>query len=428
MLSIDGGGIRGLIPAVILASLEEKLKEVEKEADPEGDWEDARIADYFDLIAGTSTGGLIATMLATPRPGDENRRPLFAAKDIRNFYYKHGASIFTPVSKTDSLFSWLNDQYRAFVRGGPKYDATPLEGKINRLTGTLTLADTVTKILVPAFDVRRLNTVTFSSYDAPEMLKPHKKHYLSDVCLGTTAAPTYFRPHHFWSHYTDGDRRHPFHLIDGGVGANNPTMLAISRIAREILCGKNPDFEPLEEDQAVDYSKFIVISIGTGSTKERGRYNADDCARWTDIKWVRKDGHRPIIDMFAHASDFWVDTHVSTLLDGQRCKNYLRIQALKEDGLVKGPMFLLDNVCKHNMDNLIKVGENLLRKKVTKVDMITMRYEKQDTEMTNEEALKNFAKMLYDERKLRLGKDKQKRPHVDQNEQAQATDKTMAEK
>lgn len=171
----------------------------------------------------------------------------------------------------------MNDQYRAFVRGGPKYDATPLEGKINRLTGTLTLADTVTKILVPAFDVRRLNTVTFSSYDAPEMLKPHKKHYLSDVCLGTTAAPTYFRPHHFWSHYTDGDRRHPFHLIDGGVGANNPTMLAISRIAREILCGKNPDFEPLEEDQAVDYSKFIVISIGTGSTKEKGRYNADDC-------------------------------------------------------------------------------------------------------------------------------------------------------
>lgn len=111
-----------------------------------------------------------------------------------------------------------------------------------------------------------------------------------------------------------------------------------------------------------------------------------------------------------------------------------------QDGLVKGPMLLLDNVCKHNMDNLIKVGENLLRKKVTKVDMITMRYEKQDTEMTNEEELKNFAKMLYDERKLRLGKDKQKRPHVDQKEQAlpdgamttdtkaQATADEMAEK
>jgi len=83
VLSIDGGGVRGIIPAVILAFLEEKLQEL--------DGPDARIADYFDVVAGTSTGGLLTAMLTAP---GKNGRPLFNAKDLAQFYIDHSPKIF----------------------------------------------------------------------------------------------------------------------------------------------------------------------------------------------------------------------------------------------------------------------------------------------------------------------------------------------
>ncbi|EAZ18422.1 hypothetical protein OsJ_33951 [Oryza sativa Japonica Group] len=83
VLSIDGGSIRGLVPATILACLEAKLQEL--------DGPEARIADYFDVIAGTSTGALITSMLAAP---DDNRQPLFAADDLTKFYLENGPKIF----------------------------------------------------------------------------------------------------------------------------------------------------------------------------------------------------------------------------------------------------------------------------------------------------------------------------------------------
>ncbi|PON31791.1 Patatin-related protein [Parasponia andersonii] len=83
VLSIDGGGIRGIIPGTILSCLESELQKL--------DGEEARIADYFDVIAGTSTGGLVTAMLTAP---DENKRPLFAAKDINDFYLEHCPKIF----------------------------------------------------------------------------------------------------------------------------------------------------------------------------------------------------------------------------------------------------------------------------------------------------------------------------------------------
>lgn len=111
ILSIDGGGIRGIIPAKILAFLESKLQVFIYSASvvdvhrqiinkksrsslflQELDGEDARIADYFDIVAGTSTGGLLATMITAPN--EQNRRPLYAAKDIIDFYLKQCPSFF----------------------------------------------------------------------------------------------------------------------------------------------------------------------------------------------------------------------------------------------------------------------------------------------------------------------------------------------
>ncbi|GAB4852104.1 Proteolipid protein 2 [Ancistrocladus abbreviatus] len=83
ILSIDGGGIRGISPSIILDFLESELQKL--------DGKDARLADYSDVIAGTSTGGLVTAMLVAP---DENNRPLFCAKDIKQFYLDNCPKIF----------------------------------------------------------------------------------------------------------------------------------------------------------------------------------------------------------------------------------------------------------------------------------------------------------------------------------------------
>lgn len=92
VLSIDGGGVRGIIPGTLLAFLESKLQEL--------DGPNARIADYFDVVAGTSTGGIITTMLTAP---NRDNRPLYAAKYISSFYMEHCPHIF-PQSRIGRLF------------------------------------------------------------------------------------------------------------------------------------------------------------------------------------------------------------------------------------------------------------------------------------------------------------------------------------
>ncbi|KAK4479019.1 hypothetical protein RD792_014528 [Penstemon davidsonii] len=84
VLGIDGGGIRGIMPAVFLQFLEQKLQDLDKDSN-------LRIADYFDVIAGTSTGGLIATMLTAP---NKERRPMYDAKGVVDFYLEHCPQLF----------------------------------------------------------------------------------------------------------------------------------------------------------------------------------------------------------------------------------------------------------------------------------------------------------------------------------------------
>ena len=86
ILSIDGGGMKGIIPATLLITLEECLKK--HSHDPE-----AKLADYFDLIAGTSTGGILAGLYLLPDPAAPHH-PLFSAKEACSFYLSHGPEIF----------------------------------------------------------------------------------------------------------------------------------------------------------------------------------------------------------------------------------------------------------------------------------------------------------------------------------------------
>lgn len=193
ILSIDGGGIRGTFPAAFLASLEEDL--------------DAPIGSYFDLIAGTSTGGIIAIALAMGIP----------AKDVLELYEELGPGIFD--QKSDGISGWLTQRYRKLRHygWGPKYSTEPLKTALYDVLGDRRIGDAKTRLLVPAWNASTRKVYVYKTAHH-ERLETDYKDLAIDAALATAAAPTFFR-----EHITAND----VGLVDGGLWANNPAGNAV---------------------------------------------------------------------------------------------------------------------------------------------------------------------------------------------------------
>ncbi|MQM05486.1 hypothetical protein Taro_038295 [Colocasia esculenta] len=204
---------------------------------------------------------------------------------------------------------------------GPKYDGVYLRSLLRRLLGETRLQKTLTDVVITAFDIKLLQPTIFTTYDAEN--DALKNPLLSDVCISTSAAPTYL-PAHYFEVKKDGDEegKH-YHLIDGGIAANNPTMAAMSHVMKEIHAHNDNFFHM----NTMDCKKFLVISLGTGSPKDEGRYTAQDAARWGAFGWLIGGGSTPLIDSCLQASSDMVDIHASILFKTLHCEeNYLRIQ------------------------------------------------------------------------------------------------------
>ncbi|KAK8706688.1 hypothetical protein V6N13_057767 [Hibiscus sabdariffa] len=365
VLSIDGGGVRGIIPGTILAVLESLLQDL--------DGPDARIADYFDVVAGTSTGGLISGILAAPN--GENR-PKFRATEINNFYYEYGPLIFPPDKRPPVA---------GFPPGRPVFDGVALRDAANELLQDITVSNTVTNVVIPTFDIKRLTPVIFSTNDAKSDVSSNAR--LADVCVGTASVPIYLPAHYFETHHADG-RVRTFDIIDGGIAAANPTVVAMDSISKEMLELKKGDPEPL------DYKTLLVLSLGCGEAQFEEKYSAEIVNRWGLLLWLS-----PLLESLFAASFDMVDFHTAARFKTfQSEKNYLRIQ---ETGLT-GDAVAMDLATKENLDNLVAIANNLLDKPVSRVNLETRRFEKAEGDFTNREALADFAKKLSLNRKLRL--------------------------
>ncbi|XP_061947750.1 patatin-like protein 2 [Populus nigra] len=377
VLSIDGGGIRGIIPGTILAFLESELQKL--------DGADARLADYFDVISGTSTGGLVTAMLAAP---NKQNRPLFAAKDINDFYLENCPKIFPQDSSKFASAANLVKTLR-----GPKYDGKFLHSIVKEKLGDTWLHQTLTNIVIPTFDIKRLQPTIFSSCNVKN--NPSTDALLSDICIGTSAAPTYLPAHYFETKDPSGKVR-DFNLIDGGVAANNPTLVAISEVSKAIN-REGPDSYRMNP---MEYGRFLVLSLGTGTAKSEEKYDAEEAAKWGLLGWLTSDHSTPLVDVFTQASADMVDFHISTVFQALNSEeNYLRIQ----DDTLTGTLSSVDVATKKNLENLVKVGEELLKKPVSRVNLATGVFEPIN-KMTNEEALRKLAKLLSREKHLREAK------------------------
>jgi uncharacterized protein len=184
ILSIDGGGIKGIFPAAFLAELERLTGKSS--------------ANHFDLIVGTSTGGIIALGLGMGVP----------AADILEFYKTEGAQIFPTQRRR-----WR--RLRSVF--GSKYDTGPLRAALDKVFGTKRLWESGTRLVVPSISAA---TGDVYLYKTPhhERLRADYNKLASEVALATSAAPTFFPVHH------TGDG---LQLMDGGLWANNPVMVAV---------------------------------------------------------------------------------------------------------------------------------------------------------------------------------------------------------
>ncbi|KAF4381871.1 hypothetical protein G4B88_001166 [Cannabis sativa] len=310
ILSIDGGGVRGIIPGVMLDFLESKLQEFDK------DNKNARLADYFDVISGTSTGGLIATMIST---SNDEGRPLYAAKDIVPFYKRECPQIF---NKSCSFCS--------------HYDGTHLHNLVKEILGEKVLSEiTLTKVVIPAYDIKKLSPVIFSSYEVQENKNVELDACLKDICISTSAAPTFLPAYKFTNKNTE------FNMIDGGIAANNPKRKKDTN---------NEDGDQSSEDHH-DYGDLLVLSLGTGAEKVEGKYNADMVNKWTKLNWMQNPlvfGHDyPIIEIMGDANADMID-HYTTMFFHNYEQNFLRIQ----DSELPKDLSAMDNVRMSKNDNM----------------------------------------------------------------------------
>ena len=234
ILSLDGGGIKGIFPAGVLAYLEENCLDGQP------------IGDYFDLIAGTSTGGIIALGLGGG----------LTARSLLDLYVDEGRRVFPPEQRGEGWRRLLG-----LFRN--RYDRTTLDELLRETLGAKTLRESRYRLLIPATEARHGDPAVYKTPHHPGYFLDGNKP-MTEVAAATSAAPTYLKPV-----VQDG-----YILLDGGIWANNPTMMGL---VEALTCF------------TVKREQLAILSIGCG--EDGFRINSRQAAgagqyQWREIIYV----------------------------------------------------------------------------------------------------------------------------------------------
>ncbi len=257
ILAIDGGGIRGLIPALVLAEIERRTGR--------------RMADLVDMMAGTSTGGIIACALARPEP--------LPAAAVATLYEEEGPSIFDrSLLKQIASLGGLTDE---------RYSSTGLVRVLKRHLGDTPMTAATVPLLLTAYDTESRGLFFLRSEGSGSGAS------MVDAAHATSAAPTYFEPVRI------GDAT----LIDGGVFALNPSLCAVAEVGGTL---------------------DLLVSLGTGEHTRRLPY--DKVKDWGQLEWAR-----PLIDVVFDGGSDAVDFQLGHLLGDRYVRLQTRLDEASDD-------------------------------------------------------------------------------------------------
>ena len=302
VLSIDGGGIRGILPALFLHEMEKSLNKP--------------VSQIFDLIAGTSTGGILALCLSAP---DKDGNPKFSALDILNLYEEEGKRIFKKSlwRSTTSVGNLTNS----------KFPIEGIEEVLEIYLGQTKLSESLTSLIIPSYEIERRMPFFFKSRHAKN--NPDYDFKMKEVARATSAAPTYFES----LKLAANPPADYFALIDGGVFANNPAMCAYAE-AKKVF-GNEDD--------------IMLVSVGTGQHTRSIPY--EESKDWGLLEWAR-----PMLSVVFDGVSATVDYQLNQLLTDSNLKNYFRFQTMLESGNDD-----MDDVTKTNIRALKRKGSEMVK-------------------------------------------------------------------
>lgn len=292
VLTIDGGGIRGIIPAIILDELQKRLSQ--------------DLWQAFDLMAGTSTGGIIALGIGTRC---NNGRP-YLPNELVDLYVQNGPLIF----KKD----FVTPERELIL---PKYSPDSLETVLSTFFGTTEFQTALTPLLISSYDLQGQLPFFFKSHRIAA--DPSYNWKLMEIARATSAAPTFFPPLHLAKGNKD------YALVDGGVFVNNPAMAAYAE-ARSLYPGA---------------AQTTIVSVGTGDRQDQITYAS--AKEWGLLGWA-KEIVPVLMDSVSEAVDYELNA-----LPG--CTYYrLQVPHLQEASSD------IDNVTPENLANLQTVARDYI--------------------------------------------------------------------
>ena len=303
VLTIDGGGIRGILPATWLMALEEHTGKP--------------VSELFDVVVGTSTGGILALGLTSPA---ENGKPHSAA-ELRSLYVDHGAEIFSGNGPAHDAGSAPGSLAR--------YSSEPLRGYLNDFFGDRPLSAALKPVAVVTVDIRNFAGLLFSGGDLGQ--DPLGDAPMQLAALATSSAPTYFDPVPYTG--PDGVERL---LVDGGLAANDPAFVGFS-------------IAVVQQRTARQGEDILLVSMGTGLQNGGESLESNSVSQLAHPQQLA--ALEPVIESLYGAPGRLTRRLLSLAL-GER---YVRLQT----PLLPGVDHALDDASPENIDGLLRTAEAL---------------------------------------------------------------------
>ena len=299
ILALDGGGIRGVIAARILQQVEQEIRNQGK-----GNF----LHEYFDLIAGTSTGSILAGGIAIGKESDE----------LIKLYRDRAKDIFPPDRKRYKNLPFIKPILDVF--SAPKYSHDGIISALKDAYKSTRIKDIEKPIiLILAYDTLYRNTTFFTNCHPDLGDRWYDDCYLWEICTASASAPTFFPPYKLEpvDKQKFGDWEFPH--IDGGVSANNPSLAALSLVMRISQSSVSPTIKQKYKLDNLQLEDISILSIGTGQTGEPYQY--EQISKWRGLDWVEH-----ISNIFMEPTSEIGSTICRQIMGGYDSKRYLRLQ------------------------------------------------------------------------------------------------------